>query len=82
MNRKQLAATCLKQPGATVELKPGGYHIMMTGLKEPLKEGAMVKGTLTFENAGTVPVAFKVEALAAEEPTGAHDHHDMEHMSK
>lgn len=70
------------KPGETVELKPGGYHMMMTGLKEPLKEGEMIKGTLTFENAGTVPVAFKVEALAAKEPAGAHDHHDMEHMSK
>ncbi len=70
------------KPGETVELKPGGYHMMMMGLKTPLKEGATIKGSLTFENAGTVPVEFKVEALAAKEPAGAHDHHDMEHMSK
>ena len=32
-----------------VELKPGGYHVMLTGLKQPLTEGTMVPLTLTFE---------------------------------
>ena len=35
-------------PGATVELKPGGYHIMMTNLTRPLTKGEKVKGSLTF----------------------------------
>ena len=34
------------KPGATVELKPGGLHLMFMDLKEPLKEGQTVKGTL------------------------------------
>lgn len=59
------------KPGETVTLKPGGYHLMFTGLKDPLKKGDTVKGTLTFAKAGTVPVAFTVESLAAKAPGGA-----------
>ena len=51
--------------GGTVTLKPGSYHIMFMQLKQPLKEGETVDGTLTFEKAGTVPVQFKVESLGA-----------------
>lgn len=50
-------------PGATVELKPGGTHLMLVDLKEPLKEGQVLKGTLTFEKAGTVEVEFPVRAM-------------------
>lgn len=52
-------------PGQKVEFKPGGYHIMFMDLKEPLKMGEMMKGTLTFEKAGTVDVEFKVDSIAA-----------------
>ena len=51
--------------GGSVELKPGGYHIMFMDLKSPLKEGTSVDGTLTFEKAGSVPVKFQVEGLGA-----------------
>ena len=37
------------KPGQTVELKPGGYHLMLTGLSDRLKQGQKVKGSLTFE---------------------------------
>lgn len=59
--------------GGTVELKPGGYHVMFIGLKEPLKQGARIKGTLVFEKAGTVPVEFVVDAVGAK---GGDDHMD------
>ncbi len=46
--------------GTTVELKPGGLHIMLIDLVEPLKDGQQIELTLTFEKAGkkvvTVPV--------------------------
>ena len=58
------------KPGETVALKPGGYHLMFTGLKDPLKKGETVKGTLTFAKAGSVPVSFTVESLAAKAPGG------------
>lgn len=54
--------------GQSVELKPGGYHIMFMGLKQQLKAGDTVKGVLTFEKAGAVPVEFKVEAMSAGQP--------------
>lgn len=65
-------------PGATVELKPGGYHIMMTNLTRPLTKGEKVKGTLTFEKAGKVDVEFAVEAIggspAGTKAKGEHKH--------
>src|ERR1043166_3466514 len=52
-------------PGATVELKPGAYHIMMMNLSRPLAKGDKVKGSLTFEKAGKVDVEFAVEGMGA-----------------
>jgi periplasmic copper chaperone A len=62
-------------PGETVTLKPGGYHMMFMDLKGQFKQGEMIKGTLVFEKAGTVPVEFKVEAIAAGAPGTSHEHH-------
>ncbi len=61
--------------GAKVEFKPGGYHIMFMELKQPLKQGDSMKGTLTFEKAGTVDVEFKVDSIAAKGSTGEHKGH-------
>jgi periplasmic copper chaperone A len=51
--------------GGTIELKPNGMHLMFHGLTRPLTQGPMIKGTLVFEKAGTVPIEFKVEAIGA-----------------
>jgi periplasmic copper chaperone A len=40
--------------GATLEMKPGSYHIMLLRLKQALKPGDTVKVTLSFEKAGEV----------------------------
>jgi len=56
------------KPGATVQLKPGGEHVMMTGLKQPLKQGDHIKGTLTFEKAGKVDIEYDVKAVGAPAP--------------
>jgi hypothetical protein len=37
--------------GKTVELKPGGYHVMLMDLKAPLTKGSMIPITLTFKDA-------------------------------
>lgn len=47
--------------GKKVELKPGGLHIMFTGLKAPLGEGDSFPMTLRFEKGGEVTVTVKVE---------------------
>lgn len=52
-------------PGGAVELKPGGYHVMLMGLKAPLQVGSSVPLTLRFEKAGEVKVELKVEAGSA-----------------
>ena len=49
--------------GKTVELKPGGLHVMFIGLAGPLKVGAKFAATLKFEKAGEVKVEFQVEVV-------------------
>jgi periplasmic copper chaperone A len=61
------------KPGASVELKPGGTHLMLMDLKEPLKEGQTVKGSLNFEKAGSVDVEFAVRGLGGAGPA-EHQH--------
>jgi copper(I)-binding protein len=53
------------KPGETVELKPGSYHVMFTGLKKPLKAGQHFQATLMFEKAGKVDVDYDVRAMGA-----------------
>jgi copper(I)-binding protein len=61
-------------PGKTVAFAPGGYHLMLVGLKAPLKEGDRVKATLTFEKAGPIEVTINVEGIGAQHPAPADDH--------
>ena len=63
-------------PGTTIALKPegGGYHIMLTGLKAPLKPGTRLAATLNFAKAGRVQVEFSVEAIGALGPSSDGDH--------
>ena len=49
--------------GATVQLKPGGFHVMLVDVVKPLAAGDTVPLTLTFEKAGTRTVTAKVRAL-------------------
>lgn len=73
---KMRAVNGLEIPaGKSVELKPGGYHIMFMQLKQPLKAGDAVKGVLTFEKAGAVPVEYKVEAMGAGGGEAGHKGH-------
>jgi copper(I)-binding protein len=55
-------------PGRKVELKPGGEHIMLMGLKRPLKEGERFPLTLTFRKAGQREVEVRVEKPGAAAP--------------
>lgn len=64
--------------GGVVELKPGGYHLMMIDLNQQLVEGETIPLTLTFEKAGDV--ALEIPVL----PIGAMmgDMGEMEHDSQ
>jgi copper(I)-binding protein len=46
--------------GTAVELKPGGYHIMMMDLVAPLKVGDTIQLTLTLEKAGEITIDVPV----------------------
>lgn len=54
--------------GGAVELRPGGLHIMLMGLKQPLKQGEPITGVLTFRDAGDVAVTLPVEAAGSPGP--------------
>lgn len=51
MKMRPLAGGLPLPAGQAVVLKPGGYHIMLTDLKAPLKKGDTVTMTLKFEDA-------------------------------
>jgi copper(I)-binding protein len=74
----------------TLELKPGGYHIMFMNVTQSFKEGEEIKATLVFEKAGPVDVEFAVGpagggAMSHDAHAKGHgDHasgHDMAAMS-
>ena len=50
------------------QLTPGGYHLMLMGLKAPPKDGSTQAMTLRFEHAGAVVVPFAVNARIQAEP--------------
>lgn len=65
MKMRQLTDGLKIPAGKAIEMKPGGYHLMLVGLKQPLKVGATIKAIVTFEKAGAVPVEMKVEPIGA-----------------
>lgn len=56
-------------PGSPTALQPGGLHIMLLGLKQPLVKGKAFPLTLTFEKAGPVTVQVDVEGAGAGTPS-------------
>lgn len=69
------------EPGKTVKLAPGGYHLMMFDLKGPLKQGEKVPVTLEFEKAGKVNLSLDVQGVGAQAPGGM-DHSGHMEMKK
>ena len=66
--------------GGSVTLKPGGFHVMLMGLKQPLVEGESFPLTLTFEKAGAVATTVKVAKAGAASPGGGSQMHNMPGM--
>ena len=62
----------------SVVLKPGGFHVMLIGLKKPLKAGETIPLTLDFEKAGKVSITVPIRAMGA----GHDDMPGMGHMDK
>jgi len=57
--------------GQVTAMKPGGLHIMLMGLKAPLKKGSKLKLELTFQKAGNITVEVPIEGVAATSATQA-----------
>jgi copper(I)-binding protein len=75
--------------GQSITLKPGGYHLMLTGLKAPLKQGESFPLTLTFEKAGAKEVQVAIGRAGAMSSAGLGNMggmggmtHDMGDMKK
>jgi periplasmic copper chaperone A len=67
-------------PGKTVKLAPGGYHLMIFDLKSPLKQGDKLPVTLEFEKAGKVKLSFDVQGIGAQGPGAASGGMDKKKM--
>jgi copper(I)-binding protein len=71
------------EPGKTVKLAPGGFHLMLLDLKNPLKQGDKLPVTLEFEKAGKVKLSLDVQGVGAQAPTAdgnAGGHMEMKKM--
>ena len=64
--------------GGKIVLAPGGLHLMLTGVKAPLKVGSHFPVTLRFEKAGDVTAEVTVEKIGAIAPAMTHDMPGME----
>jgi copper(I)-binding protein len=76
---KMRAMPALDLPaGKAVELKPGGYHVMLMELKQPLKNGESVPLTLVVEGKDgkreTLELKVPVKAAGAAMPMTEHKH--------
>lgn len=68
-------------PGTPTVLRPGGTHVMLMGLKKPLRRGERFPLTLTFERGGSVAVTVAVQGIASIRPdTGGTQHQQHQPM--
>ena len=72
MTMRQLDKGLVIEPGKTVKLAPGGYHLMLMDLKAPLKQGDRLPVTLEFEKAGKVTLSLDVQGVGAPGPAAPH----------
>jgi copper(I)-binding protein len=82
MKMRELPDGLEVKPGATAQMKPGGDHLMLVGLKRSLREGERFKAQLEFAKSGKAEVEFVVQGLgavkapeAAAAASSQHHHH-------
>ena len=78
MKMRALPAGLDLPAGKAVDLKPGGYHVMLMDLKQPLQDGESVPLTLVVEGKDgkreTLELKVPVKALSAAKPMADHKH--------
>jgi periplasmic copper chaperone A len=62
----------------TVSLEPGGYHVMLLDLAEPLEPGSTIEVVLELDESGEVPVRAEVRDDAGDMDAGDMDAGDMD----
>ena len=77
MKMRPLDKGLVIEPGKTVKLAPGGFHLMLLDLKTQFKQGDKVPVTLEFEKAGKVRLTLDVQGVGAQAPGGDHSGHMM-----
>ena len=75
MQMRAVSQGVLLPVGRAVTLAPGGLHLMLFALREPLAEGMSLPLTLRFERAGNVTTALRVEPREPPPDAAAADHH-------
>lgn len=73
MRMRKVEAITLPAKGHT-ELKPGGLHLMIFGLKREIKKGEMLPLKLTLEGAGEIEIMASVGAKAGGADHSGHSH--------
>ncbi|WP_169902825.1 copper chaperone PCu(A)C [Paraferrimonas sedimenticola] len=79
MMRMQQLTSLVIEPMASVALKPGGNHIMLIGLKQPLSAGDEIAITLEFADGSQHTVKAKASAEIDAKDSGEHHHHHHHH---
>jgi hypothetical protein len=75
MRMRQVPRITVPAKGS-VELKPGSYHVMLIGLKQPLKEGDQVKLNLEFDDGSEQAMLLEAKkVMGGMHKHGAHKHH-------
>src|SRR5579863_8670416 len=82
MTMRPLDQGLVIEPGKTVKLAPGGYHLMLLDLKNPLKQGDKVPVTLEFERAGKVSLLLDVQGIGAQGPASSDGSRSQMEMQK
>ncbi|WP_206118773.1 copper chaperone PCu(A)C [Chromobacterium fluminis] len=74
MRMREVAGGVAVAAGQEVKFAPGSYHVMLMGLKQPLRVGDRFPLTLRFEKAGSVTVEVVVEDGVAAAAPAEHAH--------
>lgn len=74
--RMRMAERIEIKAGEPLELKPGGYHVMLMALTAPVEAGQEIELSLQFEKADGSKVEMPVKAVASQNAGGAGHHHN------
>ena len=67
------------EPGGSIEMAPGGLHIMFLGVAEPFSAGERIELRLEFEQAGERTVVLEVRARPNGDSHHGNTHGDADH---